>query len=193
MVELEKILSRLVKIFNSINIKYVIVGGIAIIHYGHLRTTQDIDLILEDNKKYFPKLLGLFKKNNFDVNDADFYRAYQEKTHITIFDNKSYYRLDIKIASKNIDYDVLNNAIKEQIFNFNLNFAPLEYVLIGKLLYIGNIDDIPDSELLEYQDILDFLVLYHANRNRINDDFLMKKVVEINLGPTLKRLISFKF
>ncbi|MHA1269323.1 MAG: DUF6036 family nucleotidyltransferase [Candidatus Helarchaeota archaeon] len=193
MVELVKILSRLDKIFSSVNIKYVIVGGIAIIHYGHLRTTQDIDLILEDNKEYFPNLLDLFKKYNFDVNNADFYQAYQEKTHITIFDKKSYYRLDIKIASKNMDYEVLNNAINEQIFNFNLYFASLEYVLIGKLLYIGNIDDIPDSELLEYQDILDFLVIYHANRNKINDNFLMKKTREIGLESTLKRLISFKF
>lgn len=32
---------------------------------------------------------------------------------------------------------------------------------------MGNIDDIPDSELLEYQDVLDFLTIYHANKKML--------------------------
>ena len=49
MAEIENILSRLEVIFKSTKLKYVIVGGIAVIHYGHVRTTQDIDIIIEDN------------------------------------------------------------------------------------------------------------------------------------------------
>ena len=46
MAEIKNVLSRLVKIFHAINLKYVIVGGIAVIHYGHVRATQDIDIII---------------------------------------------------------------------------------------------------------------------------------------------------
>ncbi|MHA1378465.1 MAG: DUF6036 family nucleotidyltransferase [Candidatus Helarchaeota archaeon] len=193
MAEIENIISRIEKIFSSINLKYVIVGGIAIIHYGHLRTTQDIDIILEDNRVKFPKLLKLFKKNNFSVNVDDFYQSYKEKSHVNIFDEKSYLRLDVKVASKIIDKEVLKTAIQEKIFNHNLYIASLEYVLIGKLLFIGKIDDIADSELLEYQDVLDFLTIYHANNDRINKILLKEKAMEIGLENTLKRLVSFKF
>ncbi len=47
MAEIEDILSRLEKNFQATKLKYVIVGGIAVIHYGHVRATQDIDLIIE--------------------------------------------------------------------------------------------------------------------------------------------------
>ncbi|MFX0134953.1 MAG: hypothetical protein ACFFDN_15030 [Candidatus Hodarchaeota archaeon] len=193
MAELENILARLGKIFSSVRIKYVIVGGIAVIHYGHLRTTQDIDVIIEDDQKKFPELLKLFKKHDFDINNDDFYQSYKEKSHITVFDKKSYLRLDIKVASKILDKETLKNAIKEKIFNYELFIASLEYVLIGKILFIGKIDDIPDSELLEYQDILDFLTIYHANKDQIREKFLKEKVLEIGLESTLERLTSFKF
>jgi len=55
---------------------------------------------------------------------------------------------------------------------------------------MGTIDDIPDSELLEYQDILDFLTIYHANKGSINMDLVYKKIGEIGLLSTLERLLS---
>lgn len=36
--EIEDILSRLKIIFKATKLKYVIIGGIAVIHYGHIRT-----------------------------------------------------------------------------------------------------------------------------------------------------------
>jgi hypothetical protein len=66
--------------------------------------------------------------------------AYKEKTNFTIFDNKSFLGLDIKIADKKWEYEVLNKAIKELIFGKELYIAPLEYVLIGKLIFIGSVN-----------------------------------------------------
>jgi hypothetical protein len=37
--EIKNVLSGLAKIFKAINLKYFIVGGIAVIHYGHVRAT----------------------------------------------------------------------------------------------------------------------------------------------------------
>ncbi len=59
-------------------------------------------------------------------------------------------------------------------------------------MYMGKIDDIPDSGLLEYQDIFDFLTIFHLNKNKINMKFLSKKVEEIGLNSTFKRLLSIK-
>lgn len=170
----------------------MIVGGAAVIHYGFVRSTQDVDIILEDNVTKFSQLLKLLKQYDFEISEKQFFLGYQEKTNITIFDNKSRMRLDINIATKINEIDVLNNAIQADILGNNLYLAPLEYVLIGKLLYMGNIDDLPDSELYEYQDIFDFLTIYHANKDRIDDDFLTKKAKEIGIETTLKRLRSLQ-
>ena len=137
--------------------------------------------------------MKLLKNFDFDVNEKQFLLGIQEKTAISIFDNKSHLRLDIRMADKKLDFEVLENAIQVKIFDYNLCMAPLEYVLLGKILYIGKIDDIPDSELFEYQDILDFLTIYHANKEKIDEEFLIRKVKEIGLESTFKRLKSIKF
>ena len=190
MAEIENILSRLEMIFKATKLKHVIVGGIAVIYYGHVRATQDIDIIIEDDYSKISQFIGLLKSYEFDVLDDQFKLAYQEKTNISIFDKKSFLRLDIKVANKKLEQEVLKNAKCEKILGKDLCIAPLEYVLIGKLLYMGLIDDIPNSELLEYQDIVDFLTLFHANKERIDLIFLTDKSKEIGHKITLDRLLS---
>ena len=63
---MEDILKRLKLVLEGIKIKYVIVGGIAIIHYGFARTTRDIDIIIEDNPSKFSQLISLLNTYNFD-------------------------------------------------------------------------------------------------------------------------------
>lgn len=193
MAEIEDILSRLEKIFQATKLKYVIVGGIAVIHYGHVRGTQDIDIIIEDDSSKISQFLGLLRRYKFDVMEDQFKIAYQERTNISIFDKKSFLRLDIKVADKLREHDVLNNAVLEKILGKELYVASLEYVLIGKIIYMGLIDDIPDSELLEYQDIVDFLTLFHANKEKINLEIINNKIKEIGLETTLNRLLTITF
>ena len=122
-----------------------------------------------------------------------FYKGYREKTHISVFDKKSYLRLDIKFAEEQREIEVLTNAVHEKILGKDLLIAPLEYVLIGKILYLGNIEDVPDSEILEYQDAIDFLTLFHVNIEKIDLTFLERKIKELGLNTTLKRLKKIKF
>ena len=190
MAELENILSRLEVVFKATKLKYVIVGGIAVIHYGHVRATQDIDIIIEDDYSKISQFIGLLKAYEFDVLDDQFKLAYQEKTNISIFDKNSFLRLDIKVADKKQEHEVLSQAKKEKILGKDLFIAPLEYVLIGKLIYMGLINDIPHSELLEYQDVVDFLTLFHANKKIIDLTFLNNKAKQIGLKTTLDRLFS---
>ncbi|MHA1194306.1 MAG: DUF6036 family nucleotidyltransferase [Promethearchaeota archaeon] len=190
MTEIENILSRLEIIFKATKLKYVIVGGIAVIHYGHIRTTQDIDIIIEDDYSKISQFIGLLKAYEFDVMDDQFKLAYQEKTNISIFDKKSFFRLDIKVADKKQEQEVLSHAKKVKILRKDLFIAPIEYVLIGKLIYMGLINDIPHSELLEYQDVVDFLTLFHANKDTIDLTFLSNKARQIGLKTTLDRLFS---
>ena len=185
-------MSRLDKVFSAVKIKYVIVGGIAVIHYGHVRATQDIDIIIEDDLSKISQFLGLLRAYEFDVMEDQFKRAYQERTNASIFDKKGYMRLDVKIADKKREKDVLENAVLNKLFGYNFKMAPLEYVLLGKIIYLGRIDDIPDSELFEYQDIVDFLTLYHANKENVNIEFLKNKTSEIGLSSTLEKLLSLK-
>jgi len=193
MLEMENILKRLKLVLEDIKIKYVIVGGIAVIHYGFARTTRDIDLIIEDNPSKFSQLISSLNTHNFDVLEDQFFMGYKEKTHVSIFDKKTPMWIDLKVAQKKMELDVLNNAIKKKIFNDELYIAPLEYVLIGKLVFMGDINDESDSDLLSFGDVKDFLTLYYANKENIDMNLLTKKALEMRIESRMKRLLSLKF
>jgi len=158
----------------------------------HPSRDQFLWFYIEDDYSKITQFMGLLKTYEFDVLDDQFKLAYQEKTNISIFDKKSFLRLDVKVADKKLEHEVLNNAKREKILGKDLCIAPLEYVLIGKLVYMGLIDDISNSELLEYQDIIDFLTLFHANKENIDLTFLIKKSNQIGLKTTLDKLLSIK-
>ncbi len=40
----------LINIFERNNVKYIVVGGFAVIAYGYMRTTQDIDFLIYPSK-----------------------------------------------------------------------------------------------------------------------------------------------
>ncbi|MHA1729315.1 MAG: hypothetical protein ACTSWY_11365 [Promethearchaeota archaeon] len=125
--------------------------------------------------------------------ENQFNLAYKEGTNVSIFDNESFLRLDIKVADKKREYDVLNNAIYENILGKQLYIAPLEYVLLGKIIHMGKIDDIQETELLEYQDVIDFLTIFYANKEKVDETLLKTKVKELKLEKTLEILLKINF
>ncbi len=65
---MRKIKNRFTKILYFLEkekIKYIITGGIAVIIYGYLRATKDIDLILDFKKDNIEKFLKIMKKFGF--------------------------------------------------------------------------------------------------------------------------------
>lgn len=191
MAEIENILSRLEKIMAEVQLDYVIVGGLAAIIRGRARTTTDIDLIIENNPDKISKFLEKLEDNNFDVFQEQVQLAFTERNNASIFDNLSVMRLDIKIAKKPIDIEALNSGVIEPYNQLNLKIASVEYILLGKIWFLGDIYDIPDSELLEYNDIIDFLNVFINNRDSCDLNWLKKEVSLMNLSSTLDRLLDF--
>ncbi len=191
MAEIENILSRLEKIISEIQLDYVIIGGLAAIIRGRARTTTDIDLILENNPEKISKFLEKLENNNFDVLHEQVQMAFKESTNASIFDKLSVMRLDIKIAKKPIDIEALNTGVIEHYNQMNLKIASVEYILLGKVWFLGDISDIPDSELLEYNDIIDFLNVFTNNKDSCDLNWLKKKVSLMKLSSTLDRLLDF--
>lgn len=65
----------LLKIFNDSNIKYLIIGGYAFIHYAEPRFTKDLDIWIrtdKDNSKAVYNALKEFGAPLADMNDLDF-------------------------------------------------------------------------------------------------------------------------
>jgi hypothetical protein len=75
-VELRKEIVRICEALNNEDVKYVVVGGCAVILHGYYRTTHDIDLLvdpsLENIRKLKKALKTLFKSEEIsEIRDVD--------------------------------------------------------------------------------------------------------------------------
>jgi len=93
---LEKVVRDISEILRKLEIDYVIVGGIAVAGWGNVRTTRDVDIIMELERKNIGKLKDALKKKGFETTTEDIKDAIKEKSHFTIFDTKSDYHIDAK-------------------------------------------------------------------------------------------------
>ncbi len=74
--ELQEELVRLCAALNRANIKYIVVGGCAVILHGYFRTTHDIDLIVDASPESIRKIKEAFyevfgSKDAFEIRDDD--------------------------------------------------------------------------------------------------------------------------
>ncbi len=190
MAEFEKLVKRIARILDKIPIRYVIVGGFATILRGRPRTTTDLDLIIENNPERIESFLKSLIEEGFEVMENQVHMAIAEGTNASIFDNLSPLRIDLKVAKKADDLNALTSAVKESYQGISIQVASTEQILYGKVLYLGDISDIPDSELLEYQDVRDFINVFREQQEKINLILLAEKVRGAGLTQTLERLIT---
>jgi hypothetical protein len=191
MAEFKTFLTRVIKILNQLKIGYVVVGGVAAIIKGRIRSTTDIDIIIERDLDKLNRFFDLLAKNEFDVLSEQINYALNEGYRISIFDKKSIMRIDLKIVKTPDEQEVLEQASIEEYAGLKIRIASIEHILYGKILYIGSIDGLKDEELLEFNDISDFLILYNQYKSEIDQNWLTEKIRQKNLLPTYKRLVAF--
>ncbi|HMF33513.1 MAG TPA: DUF6036 family nucleotidyltransferase [Candidatus Lokiarchaeia archaeon] len=171
-------------------LKYVIVGGAAAILKGHSRTTMDVDFILEDDPPRISKLLNSLKKYNFKVPLELVKRNIAAGSNASIDDAKSILRLDLKLAHMPDEEEVLDDSNYEDLNGVQVRIASTKQVLYGKLLYLGTIDDVSDAELLEFNDVLDFLTILKLEATPADLEWLEYKADEKELSKELHRLLE---
>lgn len=76
MKELQKVLREVCNVLNKRRVRYVVVGGCAVILHGYFRTTNDIDLLVDPSSKNVAKirdaLYEIFKEEEvWEIGDKD--------------------------------------------------------------------------------------------------------------------------
>mgnify|MGYP006288537893 FL=1 len=189
MAEFNDILKRVVAALEKNDLNYVIIGGMAAIFRGKARTTMDIDIFIEDDISKIFDFLESLKETNFDVSMKQAELGFSNDENVSVFDNESVLRLDLKIAKNADEIRVLNRSKIELIHGLQVQIATPEDILYGKILFLGDISDLNDAELLEFNDVLDFINVFEAN-NTINSELIKKWAKSNNLEPTYNRLMD---
>jgi predicted nucleotidyltransferase len=112
-VELQKEIVRVCKALNSEGVKYVLVGGCAVILHGYYRTTHDIDLLVDSSIENIRRLKKAFEKifksdeiseiRDVDIDQYAVVRFAPESEEIVIDMIGKIGKIDFKMAMQDIE------------------------------------------------------------------------------------------
>ena len=75
MTTLPKDFKEFIELLNNNNVRYIVIGGYAVVYHGYVRSTNDIDIwvdIRKDNIKKVIKALDEFGFSSLNIDAADF-------------------------------------------------------------------------------------------------------------------------
>ncbi|TAL70776.1 MAG: hypothetical protein EPN82_01395 [Bacteroidetes bacterium] len=147
--------------FYKKDVKYLIVGGLAVNLHGVPRVTQDIDIVISTDKKNILNIIGILTDLNYKprlpVNPEDL--AYLEVVKEWIENRNmkafSFYHkvdnfkvIDI-VISHNLNFELaFENKIVKKVNGFNIYITSIED-LINLKEYSGREQDLSDIEMLK--------------------------------------------
>jgi len=157
---IEQILYLVCDFLDNSKIDYVIVGGFAVLFYGNPRTTMDIDYVIQLGDENIPVLITFLQENGFNADEYDMRTALREKSHCTVEDKETMFRLDIKGVYSEIDERVIRNKKRVELNDITVWIASPEDTIINKLVFARE-QDIKDALgiLVRQYDALDIVYL----------------------------------
>ncbi len=171
--KIEEILKLVCNFLNESNVEYVIVGGMAVLFYGNPRTTMDIDYVIQLTDKDIPILVKFLQENGFYADEYDMRAALEEKSHCTVEDKETMFRLDIKGIYSEMDERVLRNKKRIELNGITIYIASPEDTIANKLLFSRE------------QDIKDALGIYARQYDILKMEYLTDICKKIGVYDTL--------
>ncbi len=139
------IIKLTVNFLNKNNIPYMVVGAVSVAIWGSPRTSQDIDFLIILKEENIKKFLEFCNKTGLSADEDEIKQALKEKSHVTIFDNESVYRLNIKGIYDELDKITFSRRKKVKFRNLNIWVNTPEDSILAKLVY-GSPQDLNDAK-----------------------------------------------
>jgi hypothetical protein len=146
--QLDELIIKVSEIFGKVRIPYMFVGAVSVNYWGLPRTTSDIDVIIsiknKNKNERIEKLVREFRKENFDCSSYEIVEALKEKSHFTVHDKLSPYRVDVKGIYTDFDKESFSRRKRRKILGRNLWINSPEDLILAKLLF-GREQDLADA------------------------------------------------
>lgn len=140
---------EILKLFNKYEVKYILVGGYAVILHGYVRTTGDLDLWLERSEKNYHNFIQA--ASEFGLPTAELtLEKFLYSTNIDVFSfGRPPNGLDIMLELKGLDFEACYK-LAEQYETDDINVSLINYEhLIKAKKASGRPKDLVDIIYLE--------------------------------------------
>ncbi len=131
--------SFFIKPLETVGIGYMVTGAVAAIVYGEPRLTHDIDLVIDLKPDKIEVFHDSYKKEAFYVPPIEVLRveaARSYRGHFNLIHHKTGFKADIYLKGEDeLHKWAFKNLEMEKIDDYKAAVAPIEYVIIRKLMY----------------------------------------------------------
>jgi len=103
-VQLNPDFQDILRCLNSCKVDYLVVGGYAVIHYGHSRTTGDIDIWVRKSEANYLKINAAFLKFGMPVFDMGFENFMSDQMDVFSF-GRTPVSIDILTEVKGLEFE----------------------------------------------------------------------------------------
>lgn len=180
-----QLLIALVKILNRLKIPYMITGGIAVLMWGRIRLTADIDVVVElkedQIKSLRNALLSLGGAAYIDLGAME--EALNNRGEFNFIDADSGLKIDFWILDDKDSFDV--SRFKRRVYKTSLGqrvaFTTAEDLLLAKLKWYKESGSIRQMEDVES--------IVKVSGKKLDRVYLRKWAEKLGLVKLLKRLI----
>lgn len=182
--DLDKLAIDFTKILNKIDVKHVIVSGYVSILFGRSRSSEDIDIIIEEmSKSKFDTIWKeIMKKFECVITKdrEDAYETYLSAHHSLRFSRKGKFipNIEIKFPKVELDRWTLNNRRKVILNKQTLYISPIELQIPFKL-FLGSEKDIEDAKYL-----------YNTFKNDMNTLLLKEFLKKLNIEKVFNKYLE---
>ena len=180
MIKSLEIIEQFIEPLNNLKINYIVTGSVASIIYGNPRLTHDIDLVISIDKKQAETFLGSFDAKRFYVPPVEIFQIELQRDshgHVNIIHLESGFKADLYFAGHSeLQLWALNNFQNADFFDLSFRLAPIEYVIIQKLLFY--------REARMQKHIIDIQGMLEQSIDMIDFEKLKSFISEYNLQAT---------
>ena len=166
----------------SANISYMITGGSAVGFWGHIRTTMDIDIVIQVYARQIEPFLASVENEAY-VDREEAKRAILDRDMFNIIYNATSFKVDIIILNEKDDYETekFRNRIKINFQNKDLFVSSPEDLIISKLLWSKSAGG-SERQLKDCESI------YTLNREKLNVNYIKKWIQILKIEDEFNKL-----
>ena len=182
--EIEDLLATIAKIFEKLDIPYIITGGMAVSVWGRPRFTADIDIVVE----LLPQNINLLSEELLKI-DKDVYvseeaikEALKRRSEFNFIHPQSQLKVDFWIVKDEFNKQEIKRAIPKKIEGKKVNFVSPEDLILSKLLWYQQ-----SESTRQLEDIKSVLKISKVNMNFVKKLAEKHGTIEV-LNKLLKKV-----
>lgn len=168
---------------NRAKLDYAVTGGLAAIVYGHPRLTLDVDLVIRLGTGDASRFADLWSPEDYycpPVEVVEQERERSEHGHFNVIHSETAMRADVYLVGDDpLQAWALADRVTRTVDGEEVWFAPIEYVIVNKLLYArsGGSD----------RHLRDVARMIEASRELIRSETLQDWITRLDLAAGWER------